>query len=95
MIVIMPVIGSFGNAEDATMIVIMRATILIIFMMIVITIITFIIGIMIVIIISRLGTIGNALSGPGVCPCWRQIDSSKVNQKSACIRAQIRVVEAE
>ena len=73
MIVIMPVIGRFGNAEDATMIVIMRATILIIFMMIVITIITFI-GIMVVIIISfyisnvALGTIGNANSGPGLLP---------------------------
>ena len=49
MIVIMTVIRSFGNAEDATMIVVIRVIILIIFMMIVIIVITFIIVIMIVI----------------------------------------------
>ena len=58
------------------MIVSMSVAIHIIFMMIVITVITFILGIMIVIVISffytfqmwRLGTIGNALSGPGFLP---------------------------
>ena len=65
-------LGTFGNAEDATMIVIIRVIILIIFMMIVIIVITFIIVIMIIIIISffylssiyisnvALGTLGNA-----------------------------------
>ena len=72
----MPVIGCFGNAGDATMIVSMRAAILIICMMIVITIITFIIVIMIVFIISFfytfqmwcLGTIGNAEDAYHHCP---------------------------
>ena len=76
MIVIMPVIGSFGNAEDATMIVIMSVAILIIYMMIVITVITFIIVIMIVILISFfytfqlwcLGTLGNAEDAYHHCP---------------------------
>ena len=73
MIVIMTVIRSFGNAQDATMIVIIRVIILIIFM-IVIIVITFIIVIMVAIIIIiyffylssiymsnvALGTLGNA-----------------------------------
>ena len=57
MIVIMTVIRSFGTAEGATMIVIIRVITLIIFMMIVITVIAFIIVIMIVIIISSLSFI--------------------------------------
>ena len=52
MIVIMTVIRSFANAEDATLMGIIRVIILIIFMMIVIIVTTFIIVIMIVIIIS-------------------------------------------
>ena len=57
MIVIITVIRSFGNAEDATMIVIIRVVILIIFMMIVIIVIAFIVVIMIVIIIPSLSSI--------------------------------------
>ena len=65
----MTVIRSFGNAEDATMIVITRVIILIILMIIVIIVIAFIIVIMSVIIIIpffylssyvALGTLGNA-----------------------------------
>ena len=54
MIVIMTVIRSFGNAEDATMIVIIRVIILIIFMMIVIIVIAFIIVIMIFFCLSSI-----------------------------------------
>ena len=59
MIVIMTVIRSFGNAEDATMIVIIRVITLIIFIMIVIIVIDFIIVIMIVMIISFFYTFSN------------------------------------
>ena len=52
MIVIMTVVGSFGNAEDATLIVIMRAIILIICFMIVIAVVTFINLIRMVIVVS-------------------------------------------
>ena len=69
MIVIMTVIRSFGIAEDATMIVIIRVIILIIFMMIVIIVIAFIIVIMIFFCLSSiyisnvaLGILGDAES---------------------------------
>ena len=64
MIVVMTVIASFGHAEDATMIVLMRVKTLIIFLMIVVTFITFIIVVMMVMFISFFYTCQMWLQAP-------------------------------